>query len=134
MGGFTKKQIAMCKEEFTLVEKAIIASGGVKTEGKWHDFEVNTVCGKLGINLCVGTHIHSIFCRFEDVARAKAYFGQKQNSYAHQPNPYSGKWNFHGDEPDAVATYFLLEFKKIIVKDSGSVLGEHHELLEKSGG
>ena len=50
-----------------------------------------------------------VACRFEDVARAnmEIHYGQL--------NPYSGKWNWHFDKPDAAdVEYFKQQVERLL--------------------
>ena len=56
---------------------------------------IETKAGLLTVHP-LGTWIHT---KFQDVKRANALFGNEQGhlNAVGCPNPFTGKWNFHGD-------------------------------------
>lgn len=111
--GFTKKQIAACEKSFIDARKTLVSLRATTNDLQaWHEFTIQTKCGELGVNLKAGTHLHSIFCRFKEPKRAEKFFGV--SNYHNHVNPFSGKWNFHGDDGQALVTDFLFELKQIL--------------------
>jgi hypothetical protein len=77
------------------VERVVVSRNGCRHDG-WYDLQVDTPAGVLEISACesavtrgAGKNTHWVACRFRDVKRAAR---QVPNV-----NPFSGKWNFHGN-------------------------------------
>ena len=75
------------------------------------EFSLDTPLGPLGAS----PYDDWIACQFKDVAKAKA----KQHlphGHADRLNPYSGKWNWHGDglDADGYATEMLNKFEAAV--------------------
>jgi len=83
-----------------------VLDNGISGRGK-----LKTVAGDLHISLREPerSEVFSIFCRFEDVEKAKRFF---IGSWHNKLNEYSGKWNFHTYD----ASELLEEFKSEITR------------------
>jgi len=84
------------------------------------EYEIETKGGKLRITLHEDEHsmesgIYSVFCRFNDVEKARKYFG----IHSYQLNPHSGKWNFHHRvadlQPQVFADFVVFSIKEILL-------------------
>lgn len=80
----TSKKRLEANTKFIKEVEAYLLSIGAVNNRLFYDWELETVGGKLWINVRAET----IFCRFENPA-----FGAKFTRGA--SNPYSGKWNRH---------------------------------------
>ena len=87
---------------------AILTSfGAVKSNGVDYGWNLATEAGNLRISIHDEQYsIFSIFCRFDNVAKAKEKLDNFSQSYL---NPYSGKWNFHSKDENKILDDFKNE-------------------------
>lgn len=73
------------------------------------EFSLDTPLGPLGAT----PYDDWIACQFKDVAKAKQHL---PHGHADRLNPYSGKWNWHGDglDADGYATEMLNKFEAAV--------------------
>ena len=79
------------------VDAIIVEYGGVPAQNSSYEYQLQTSVGLLLMRVTTGHELLSVFCRFEDVARAKEFTGRSMN-------PYSGKWNRYWSKDDDFET------------------------------
>lgn len=94
----SKAELA-CRGTFNVeVRDYVVAQGGTVVDGPIGPAaRIETKAGPLYVE-GVGTWVH---CRFEDTTRANKHFGNEGKRIGLGfPNPFTGKYNFHGDNRD----------------------------------
>lgn len=88
---------------------AMLQSLGAQPAEYSYPWQLQSVAGVLRLH----PYDNWLACRFEDVAAAKALVGHGQL------NPYSGKWNWHFDQPNAEDVAFLrTQLERILPTDT----------------
>lgn len=79
--------------------------------GQW---VLKTVAGELNISIHEPerSEVFSIFCRFEDVEKAKNIV--LPGGYHSRLNDYSGKWNFHAYDANELLQEFKTELSSLL--------------------
>lgn len=97
------------------VIKAIVKLGAVSTNETFiHHYNIQTKAGQLLISLHLPespSGIYCIFCRFEDVEKAKIVLTPINQDNL---NKHSGKWNFHYLSADSCLEIFLSSLNEIL--------------------
>lgn len=97
------------------VIKAIVGLGAVsKNETFVHHYTIQTKAGQLLISLHIPdfpSGIYCIFCRFEDVEKAKQVLTPTNQENL---NKFSGKWNHHYLGADSCFEIFISSLKEIL--------------------
>lgn len=109
----TKKEYSGFVQGVTNVVEKLIPTYILATSSYQTVFEVNTKIGKLTITLFnldhnYGMSLYSIFCMFDE----KEKFSKFESN---RVNHYSGKWNFHHENKEAILRYFENELKEIVL-------------------
>ena len=108
----TKKQ----HTDFNREVAKYLESIGAETKGKSSfngEWILKTVAGDLNISVHEPerSEVFSLFCRFEDVEKAKLLLPVLYQGHLNQ---YSGKWNFHTYEADDLLTDFKTELSSLL--------------------
>jgi len=124
MRRFNKATRRKRHRDFHAVMKEWLDANATRTEYAYAcEYEIETKGGKLRIILHEDEHsmesdVYSVFCRFNDVEKARKYFGIGEYDHFHQLNPHSGKWNFHHRvadlQPQVFADFVVLNIKEIL--------------------
>lgn len=98
-----EKRMKAFKEK---VEKILTKLGG-KKDGQFYEWTVPTKAGGLFVSIHERpSEIFSIFCRFDDVEKAKELMGKDSVSGG-------GKWNFHMSDEKEILELFEGNLKNI---------------------
>jgi hypothetical protein len=103
----SQKKIKAANKAFEKLAEFIIKNGGSKDDGWFYRFTMPVKTGLMHLHPEVGTHIHSLFCRFGNVKAAKELLGDSIN-------PHSGKWNFHSTDIDEMMSQFYTEIEPLL--------------------
>jgi len=109
----TKKQQADFKKAATKYLLSINAEA-IDSQSSFDWYKVETVCGvlKIGLEQPERGEIFSIYGRFEDVEKAKEFLPHK---FDDRLNPYSGKWNWHSRNDEAMLRHFDIELSPLLL-------------------
>ena len=137
MKRFNKVTQRKRNRDFHAVMREWLDTNATKNEdGLSYLYEIETKHGKLLITLHDsdaedGSDLYSVYCRFEDVDRAKKALCRERNGFYSMDgrlNPHSGKWNFHqsiAGDAQIFATYVIDMIKGVLCLTSQKNLIEN---------
>lgn len=105
--------------DFQAAVASIVISRGGCAQQRWYGLLIDTPAGILEVSACesavtrgAGKAAHWVACRFPDVERA----------ILHAPgvNPFSGKWNFHGNTAQEALEAFEAGFACLLATPAAS--------------
>lgn len=105
--------------DFQAAVASIVISRGGCAQERWYGLLIDTPAGILEVSACesavtrgAGKAAHWVACRFPDVERA----------ILHAPgvNPFSGKWNFHGNTAQEALEAFEAGFARLLATPAAS--------------
>lgn len=100
-----------------IIENIVIGFGGTPIESPFpfstdesKSWTLETRVGELQISVHApeSSKLFSVFCRFEDVDKAKTFIGDDNRL-----NKYSGKFNFHYSDREGMLTVFENTLEKL---------------------
>jgi hypothetical protein len=92
-----KFAIAKQRKLLEAARQHVIQHGATRTDHAMYYYQLHTKVGWLWLHFTEGDAIATVFCRFNDPARALPVIGE------HHMNKYSGKWNHHWDRQNGEA-------------------------------
>ena len=105
------------------VKQLLLEWGAIKQDDIQYRYILNAKAGELNISIhedhdLEGTSLYSIFCRFEDVKKARNFLQVGKNDFFkdHRLNPHSGKYNFHFSDQLGILTVFEQCIEYLLIK------------------